>query len=105
MKRVVRIKSSPKDRALKVLKTIIDPEIGENIVDLGLIYDLKVENERVEVLMTLTSFGCPLAGFFVKEIESRLRNAGFKDVKVEITFDPIWTPERMSKEVRKRLGI
>jgi metal-sulfur cluster biosynthetic enzyme len=105
MKRVMRIKASPRERAIMALKNVIDPEIGANIVDLGLIYDLKVEGEKVEVLMTLTSLGCPLANSLVSEVESKLKEAGFKNVKVTLTFNPPWTPEKMNKELRKRLGI
>jgi len=101
----MRIKASPRERAIRALKNVIDPEIGANIVDLGLIYDLKVEGEKVEVLMTLTSLGCPLANSLVSEVESKLKEAGFKNVKVTLTFNPPWTPEKMNKELRKRLGI
>jgi metal-sulfur cluster biosynthetic enzyme len=105
MKRIMRIKASPRERAIRALKNVIDPEIGANIVDLGLIYDLKVEGEKVEVLMTLTSLGCPLANSLVSEVESKLKEAGFKNVKVTLTFNPPWTPEKMNKELRKKLGI
>lgn len=101
----MRIKASPRERAIRALKNIIDPEIGANIVDLGLIYDLKVEGEKVEVLMTLTSLGCPLANSLISEVESKLKEAGFKNVKITLTFNPPWTPEKMNKELRKKLGI
>ena len=105
MKRKIKIKASPKERALNALKNVIDPEIGANIVDLGLIYDLKAEKDGVEVLMTLTFVGCPLGNYIIAEAEKNLREAGFKNVKINLTFNPPWTPERMSKELRKRLGI
>jgi metal-sulfur cluster biosynthetic enzyme len=105
MKRTIRIKTTPKERALNVLKTITDPEIGANILDIGLIYDLKVENNSVKILMTLTSIACPYGNYVVTEVENKLKEAGFKNVEVKLTFDPPWTPERMSKELRKRLGI
>jgi metal-sulfur cluster biosynthetic enzyme len=94
-----------KEKALEALKEVVDPEIGANIVDLGLIYDLKIDGNKVKVLMTLTSIGCPLAGFLIEEVESKLKEAGFENVEINLTFDPPWTPERMSKELRKRLGI
>jgi metal-sulfur cluster biosynthetic enzyme len=105
MKRKIKIKVSPKERALNALKNVRDPEIGASVLDLGLIYDLKVENNDVKVLMTLTSIACPLGNYIITEVENKLREAGFKNVVVEITFDPPWTPERMSKELRKKLGI
>jgi len=94
-----------KEKALEALKEVVDPEIGANIVDLGLIYDLKIDGNKVKVLMTLTSIGCPLAGFIIGEVESKLKEAGFEDVEINLTFNPPWTPERMNKELRKRLGI
>ena len=105
MKRIIKIKADPKQKALNVLKKISDPEIGANIVDLGLIYDVKADEKNVNVLMTLTSFSCPLGNYLIAEVENKLKEAGFKNVNVNITFDPPWTPERMNKELRKRLGI
>ena len=105
MKRIIRIEAKPREKVLNVLKSVRDPEIGASIVDLGLIYDVKVENDKVKVLMTLTSIGCPLASFIISEVESKLKQAGFKEVEVKLTFDPPWTPERMSKQLRKKLGI
>jgi len=94
-----------KEKALEALKEVVDPEIGASIVDLGLIYDLKIDENKVKVLMTLTSIGCPLGGFLIREVESKLKEAGFENVEINLTFNPPWTPERMSKELRKRLGI
>jgi metal-sulfur cluster biosynthetic enzyme len=94
-----------KKKALEALKEVSDPEIGANLVDLGLIYDLTIDGNKVKVLMTLTSIGCPLGGFLIEEVESKLKEAGFENVEINLTFDPPWTPERMSKELRKRLGI
>jgi len=105
MKRIIRIEANPREKVLNVLKTVRDPEIGASIVDLGLIYDVKVENDKVKVLMTLTSIGCPLASFIVSEVESKLKQVGFKEVEIRLTFDPPWTPERMNKQLRKKLGI
>jgi len=105
MKRIIRIEAKPREKVLNVLKSVRDPEIGASIVDLGLIYDVKVENDKVKVLMTLTSIGCPLASFIISEVESKLKQAGFKEVEVKLTFDPPWTPERMSKQLRKKLGV
>lgn len=95
-----------KDEVLKVLRNVMDPEIGMNIVDLGFIYGVDVEGKNVKVRMTLTNPGCPMYSMFTHEVEDALKMAfdGVK-VKVELVFDPPWSPERMSKDARKKLGI
>jgi metal-sulfur cluster biosynthetic enzyme len=94
------------DEVLKVLKNVIDPEIGMNIVDLGFIYGIDVKGTKVHVRMTLTNPSCPMHSMFVHEVEDALKMV-FSDAKVEVevVFDPPWTPERMSKDARKKLGI
>ena len=95
------------------LKTVMDPELNVNIVDLGLIYKVKAKNKegktKIYILMTLTSSGCPLAGMFDALVKNSLKTiSGFdaeKDVKIELTFDPPWTPEMMTEEVRAELGF
>ena len=105
VRRTAEIVTKPKEKVLNILKRIVDPEIGANIVDLGLIYGIKAEKDKVKILMTLTSIGCPLTGLITSEVESELKKAGFKKVEIELTFNPPWTPERMSKQLRKKLGI
>lgn len=91
------------------LKTIPDPEIDVDIVSLGLIYTVTItEDQKISILMSLTSPGCPLAG----SIETLIRDAMIdlvadteEDVIVTITFDPPWTPDMMSEEVRLEFGI
>ena len=89
------------------LKEVVDPEIGANLVDLGLIYEVRVENGTdVYVKMTLTVPGCPLMNILPAQVEERLKELeNVKNVRVEITFDPPWTPDRMSKELRELYGI
>ncbi len=94
-----------KEQIMTALKEIIDWEIGLNIVDLGLIYDLKVNNSNVYVKMTLTAPGCPMHSMFVKQVEEKIKKLGAEDVKVELTFDPPWTPDRLSEEAKKMLGL
>lgn len=95
-----------KAQVLSRLKEVIDPELGVNIVDLGLVYDVSVKKGKVAVLMTLTSPGCPLAGVFDKLVrDAILRIEGVSDVSVSLTFDPPWTVEMMSKEARAVLGF
>lgn len=92
---------------MEVLKTCDDPELGVNIVDLGLIYKVTVsENQEVHVLMTLTTPGCPLLDYFVDTTASKIRGLpGVRDARVEITFDPPWDRSRMSEEAKAQLGI
>ncbi len=96
-----------KKRLLKVLKNIPDPELGVSIVDMGFVYDVKTnENGKVEVTMTLTSMGCPLFEMIEEPIKKELgKIEGVKEVNVELTFDPPWTPEKMSKEAKIKLGF
>jgi metal-sulfur cluster biosynthetic enzyme len=104
-KAILKNESKLKQKALNALKKVIDPELGANIVDLGLIYDIKVNENSINVLMTLTYIGCPLGNFLMFEVEDKLKKAGFKNVNVSLTFDPPWTPERMNEKLRKKFGI
>jgi len=92
---------------ISVLRSVYDPEIPVDIYELGLIYDLEVENEKdVRVLMTLTTPMCPVAGSLPGEVESRLRDiAGIGDVTVDLTWDPPWDPNRMSDAAKLELGM
>ena len=88
------------------LKECIDPELGINIVDLGLIYSVNIEDSNIGVQMTLTTPGCPLDSYFVKDITSKLKTLkGVKDVLVEMTFEPPWNPSKMSQESKDILGF
>ncbi|MGA8048881.1 MAG: metal-sulfur cluster assembly factor [Burkholderiales bacterium] len=88
------------------LRTVSDPEVGENVVDLGLIYRVECTPGRVHVDMTMTSPACPMSGSIAEEAEEAIRKActEAREVRVDIVFDPPWTPERMSVEVRQRFG-
>lgn len=92
---------------LNQLKNVPDPELGISIVDLGLVYDAKVDKKgNAEVLMTLTTMGCPLFDLIEGPVKSELMKLdGVKDVSVELTFDPPWSPEKMSKEAKVKLGF
>lgn len=95
-------------RVVEALRTIYDPEIPVNIYDLGLIYRLQVDEASgaVEVDMTLTAPGCPVAQTFPGTVECSLRAvAGVEDVKVELVWDPPWTRERMSDAALLQLGM
>ncbi len=95
------------EKIVKVLKTIYDPEIPVDIYELGLIYDVFVnEDNDVKILMTLTSPNCPVAETLPVEVEEKVKSLdALKDVEVEITFDPPWTQELMSEEAKLELGM
>ncbi|OGD85013.1 hypothetical protein A2165_02620 [Candidatus Curtissbacteria bacterium RBG_13_40_7] len=81
------------------LKQCLDPELGMNIVDLGLVYSIKIEGSHVLVLMTLTTSSCPLQTYFIKDISDKLSSVkGVSEVSVELTFDPPWTPDKISSQ-------
>jgi metal-sulfur cluster biosynthetic enzyme len=90
----------------EALKEVYDPELQYSVVDLGLIYDVQVNDGNVHVLMTLTSPGCPVAPMIIDQIQESVGVIpGAKDVDVEITFDPPWGPESMSEDARADLGL
>jgi len=95
------------EKIVKVLKTIFDPEIPVDIYELGLIYDVLVnEDNEVRILMTLTSPNCPVAETLPVEVEEKVKSIDeIKDVEVEITFDPPWTQDLMSEEAKLELGL
>jgi len=96
-----------KEEVIKVLKTCYDPEIPVNVYDLGLIYDVQVATNRdVLVVMTLTSPACPVAGILPSEIQQKLKeHPMINDARVEITFYPPWSPDKMSEEAKLELGF
>lgn len=95
------------EKIVKVLKTIYDPEIPVDIYELGLIYDVFVNEDReVKILMTLTSPNCPVAETLPVEVEEKVKSLdAVADAEVEITFDPPWTQELMSEEAKLELGM
>ena len=95
------------EKIVKVLKSIYDPEIPVDIYELGLIYDVMVnEDFDVKILMTLTSPNCPVAETLPVEVEEKIKSIDeIKDAEVEITFDPPWSQELMSEEAKLELGM
>ncbi|MFT7071624.1 DUF59 domain-containing protein [Patiriisocius sp. Uisw_017] len=95
------------EKIVKVLKTIFDPEIPVDIYELGLIYDVFVnEDNEVKILMTLTTPNCPVAETLPLEVEDKVKSLKMvKDAEVEITFDPPWTQDLMSDEAKLELGM
>ncbi|KPU63749.1 aromatic ring hydroxylase [Thermococcus sp. EP1] len=96
-----------RELVLEKLKEVIDPELGIDIVNLGLIYEIDLRPDNiVYVKMTMTTPGCPLTMWLLQAVEQKvLEIPGVKDAEIELTFDPPWTPDRISDEVRKRFGM
>ncbi|WP_414838025.1 metal-sulfur cluster assembly factor [Candidatus Nanosalina sp. VS9-1] len=89
------------------LKEVMDPELDINIVDLGLIYEIEVRDDEVYILMTLTTPGCPLHGIFdemVRREVGKLEGLNESEIEVELTFEPRWSPEKISEDARGELG-
>ncbi len=95
------------EKIVRVLKTIYDPEIPVDIYELGLIYDVFVnEDQNVKILMTLTSPNCPVAESLPQEIQEKVKSLdAVNDVEMELTFDPPWSQDLMSEEAKLELGM
>jgi metal-sulfur cluster biosynthetic enzyme len=90
----------------EILRQVEDPELGMDIVDLGLVYDVDVEGPKVKVTYSLTSMGCPAGPLIAQDIDSAVRQVeGVEDVEMELTFDPPWTPDKMSDDAKFILGF
>lgn len=90
----------------EALKKVIDPEIYQNIVDLGLVYGVTIDDEnRVAVDMTLTTPHCPLGPQIIADVERVLTAKGANAVTVNIVWEPLWTPDAMTEELRRELGL
>ncbi|RYG25663.1 DUF59 domain-containing protein [bacterium] len=100
-------KSLMEAEIVEAIRTVYDPEIPVNVYDLGLIYGVDLKDDRsAHILMTLTSPACPVAGTLPGEVESMVRSVpGIGDVTVELTWDPPFTIERMSEDIRLMLGF
>lgn len=96
-----------KDSVIDALKTVFDPEIPVNIYDLGLIYDVAINDEQhVHIQMTLTSPACPVAQTFPGTVEQAVNLVeGVSDCTVELVWEPVWTQEKMSEIARLELGF
>ena len=95
-----------KDQIIAALKKVYDPEMPVNIYELGLIYGVSENQGAVEIRMTLTAPNCPVAGTLPGDVERAVRSVpGVTDVKLELTFDPPWTKDRMSEAAKLALGL
>ena len=94
------------DEARAVLREVKDPDLNLNIVDLGLVYDVRVDGSVISVDMTLTSPGCPSGAEIMEEAQRQLRQIpGVTDVRVNLVWTPFWSPERIEPRVRAYMGI
>jgi metal-sulfur cluster biosynthetic enzyme len=94
------------DEVMMAIATVIDPEAGMNIVDLGLVYGVVIDGDRVAVTMTMTTPTCPVGDYLADAVRNAVLDAypHWAEVTVEVTFDPPWTPDRMSDAARARFG-
>ncbi|HVM12578.1 MAG TPA: metal-sulfur cluster assembly factor [Actinomycetota bacterium] len=93
-------------RVVQALAKVNDPEIGINIVDLGLVYDLTIEEGTVKVTYTLTTMGCPIGPMIEEQMRGLVDDIdGVKDFEAQMVFSPPWTPEKMSEEAKAALGM
>jgi metal-sulfur cluster biosynthetic enzyme len=91
---------------IEVLREVFDPEIPVNSVDLGLVYEINIQPARVDVKMTLTAMGCPMAGEVMTDVRDHLLQlSGVEEAGVELVYEPPWTPERMTEDARWELGM
>ncbi len=95
-----------KEEVIEAMRQVEDPELGMDIVDLGLLYDVELENGNVKVIHSLTSMGCPVGPMIQEEIHNvAAALPGVESVEVELTWDPPWSPEKMSDDAKFILGF
>ena len=96
-----------KEKILQSLKKIVDPELGINIVDLGLIYKIDIDQKKktVKVVMTLTTPFCSFNNYLIEQVKDTLNNFKFGKVNLQLTFDPPWDPEMMNSELKKKIKV
>lgn len=86
------------EQVTEALREVFDPELGMSVVDLGLIYDVRIEGDRIDIIMTLTAEGCPLHDAMSEWVQQAVGTIpGVNEVAVAITFDPPWTPDRVTR--------
>jgi metal-sulfur cluster biosynthetic enzyme len=95
-----------KEQVYEVLRNCYDPEIPVNLVDLGLIYDVQVDDDHVNVVMTLTARGCPAHSLISEQVRQQLAEIpGVKSANVQVVWDPPWDISRLSEAAKKQLGL
>ena len=95
-----------REQVLSVLRNVVDPELGINIVDLGLVYGVEIDEDKVHITYTLTTMGCPIGPMIEAEMKQFLSGVeGIREVEAEMVLRPPWTPEMMSDEAKAALGF
>ena len=95
-----------KEEVFEVLQTCYDPEIPVNIVDLGLIYGVEINEDKVNVKMTLTAPGCGMGAMIANEAQEKIQGLpGVSEATVDLVWDPPWDPSRISEEAKQKLGL
>ena len=96
----------PADHVREALKVVIDPELGISVVDLGLVYDIEVDDEVIKITYTLTSMGCPVGPLIEQQMQQILTQMpGVRYVESNLVFDPPWSPEKMSEDAKIAMGM
>lgn len=95
-----------KEKITERLKKVLDPELNISIIDLGLVYDIKInKNKEAKITMTLTTIGCPLFPVIENNINNALKDLKLKNIEIVLTFDPPWSMDKMSQESKLLLGF
>lgn len=96
-----------KNAIIKKLTQVLDPELNISIVDLGLIYQIKILKNKIKITMTLTTIGCPLFSLIEDEIKNKIVELGIKkeNIEIDLTFDPPWSLDKMTEKAKAILGI
>ncbi len=95
-----------KEQVIDALRVVEDPELGMDIVELGLLYDVEVEDSKVKATYSLTSIGCPVGPLIEQQIKETIEEMdGVSEAETELTWDPPWSPERMSEDAKFILGF
>ena len=100
-------KQATEERIVEMLRTVYDPEIPVNVYDLGLIYSIDLNDDgHLDVDMTFTAPNCPIADFIITDVQTKLESVeGVESVKINIVFEPEWTPDLMTEEAKLELGM
>lgn len=98
--------TTEEQRLYKALQSVIDPEIGENLIDLGLIYGIRIQDNIARVTFTMTSYACPMSELVIEDIHESLRKtlADNIEIDLDLVWEPAWEPSMIESEARKRLG-
>ena len=98
--------TTEEQRIYHALQSVIDPEIGENLIDLGLIYGIKIQDNIARVTFTMTSYACPMSEMVVEDIHDTLRKTLTDSIEIDLdlVWEPAWEPSMIEAEARKRLG-